>query len=69
MGAEGGSVPDLRKSALVPTEVFSKVLLEGLLESAGMPSFKGKINASELPALRAFIVNQAWSGYEAQSLP
>jgi hypothetical protein len=66
IGAAGGSIPDLRKSAAVTSELFSNIVLSGMYQEMGMPSFDGSIAPQDLPALRAFIVSQAWSAYEAQ---
>ncbi len=67
IGAQGGSIPDLRKSAAVTSELFDRIVLDGQFREMGMPSFKELITPEDLPALRAFIVNQAWSAYETQS--
>lgn len=66
IAAEESSVPDLRKSLLVTSATLRSIVIEGLLAERGMPSFKGVVPTEDLPALEAFIVNQAWLAYEAQ---
>jgi quinohemoprotein ethanol dehydrogenase len=66
IGPEQASVPDLRKSAAVTSDLFGGIVLGGLNGPKGMPSFRDSLKAEDLPALRAFIVNQAWNAYEAQ---
>jgi PQQ-dependent dehydrogenase (methanol/ethanol family) len=66
IGPEQASVPDLRKSAAVTSDLFAGIVLGGLNGPKGMPSFRDSLKAEDLPALRAFIVNQAWNAYEAQ---
>lgn len=66
IGPEQASVPDLRKSAAVTSDKFAAIVIGGMNGSKGMPAFGDTIKAADLPALRAFIVNQAWIAYEAQ---
>ena len=63
----GGSVPDLRRSAIVMGPEFEKVVIGGIFTPAGMPIFKGSIRPDQIEALRAFIVAQAWKAYDQQA--
>jgi len=66
VGPQDATVPDLRKSAQVTSDNFTRIVREGLLAPLGMPSFKDKIREDEIPALRAYIVDQAWIGYDGE---
>ncbi|MFK8020906.1 MAG: PQQ-dependent dehydrogenase, methanol/ethanol family [Pseudomonadales bacterium] len=54
-----GSVPDLRHSEAVWHNNFSKVVLGGLLESAGMPKFDQVLDQSGVEAIHAYVLDQA----------
>ena len=45
---------------------FAAIVLGGLRKDKGMPVFAGSIKADELPALEAYILQQAWQSYDAQ---
>jgi quinohemoprotein ethanol dehydrogenase len=66
IGPQDASVPDLRKSLVVATDLFDGVVLGGSRASKGMPTFKDSIRPEDLPALRAYIVDQAWKAYDTQ---
>ena len=51
LDAAGGSLPDLRYSSKEMIESLDKVLLDGMLASAGMPSFMKILNAEDVKAL------------------
>jgi quinohemoprotein ethanol dehydrogenase len=56
----------LRKSAAVTSDRFAAIVVGGLNGPKGMPGFGDTIKVDDLPALRAYIVNQAWRAYDAQ---
>ena len=64
--AGSGSVPDLRMASAETHDSFAAIVLGGLRKDKGMPVFAASIKANELPALQAFILQQAWLGYDAQ---
>jgi PQQ-dependent dehydrogenase (methanol/ethanol family) len=64
--ADGGSVPDLRKASAETHDTFAAIVLGGLRKDKGMPVFAESIKADELPALEAYILQQAWQAYDAQ---
>lgn len=66
IGPQQGSEPDLRKSAAVTSDAFAAIVLGGLFGPQGMPGFGDSIKAEDLPAVRAFILDQAWKAYDAQ---
>lgn len=61
-----GSVPDLRRINSARLDLFSEIVRGGLLKANGMPIFADSISEKELPALKAFIMNEAWRAYRAQ---
>jgi PQQ-dependent dehydrogenase (methanol/ethanol family) len=61
-----GSVPDLRKTNAPTHDLFSAIVLGGLYKTQGMPVFADVITPEQLPALQAYILEQAWLGYDEQ---
>jgi PQQ-dependent dehydrogenase (methanol/ethanol family) len=61
----GGFVPDLRRASMSTHDLFSRIVHEGLLKTAGMPQF-ADATEDDLRALQAFIINGAWKAYNAQ---
>lgn len=61
-----GSVPDLRRSAIVMGPGFGHVVIDGVFNAAGMPVFRDAIRSDEIEPLRAYIVEQAWKAYDRQ---
>jgi len=55
-----GLFPDLRYSPMINTpEAFGAVVMEGVLESRGMVSFRERISAADAEAIRAYITSRA----------
>jgi PQQ-dependent dehydrogenase (methanol/ethanol family) len=67
IGGGAGSVPDLRRVVPMPLNVFSGFVRGGLLKDNGMPVFANAIREHELPALHAYILQQAWKAYYAET--
>jgi quinohemoprotein ethanol dehydrogenase len=67
--AEGGhgSVPDLRKATAQTHALIGGIVIDGMRQEKGMPSFKDSVGVEELEAIQAYIINQAWEAYEGQS--
>jgi len=61
----GGHIPDLRAAPESILELMPDILRKGSLQQGGMPRFKYFTDA-DVRALRAYIINQAWKGYEWQ---
>lgn len=58
--------PDLRK---LPPEVhaaFRNIVLGGAFASLGMESFSDLLSESDVDAIHAYLVGQAWQGYNDQ---
>jgi alcohol dehydrogenase (cytochrome c)/quinohemoprotein ethanol dehydrogenase len=52
--------PDLRYSpALNSEQAFAAIVLEGALQSAGMASFKDRMSAADIEAVRAYLIERA----------
>ena len=64
-----GSLPDLRRLDAARFERVSQVVRGGLLKASGMPVFADTIREEDIPALKAYILQQAWHGYHAQTAP
>ncbi len=61
-----GTFPDLRYSArLASSEMWNSVVLDGELESGGMVSFEGTLEASDPDAVRHYIISRAHADREA----
>ena len=60
-GAVGGGsgVPDLRYANEATHALFPRILLEGLLQPAGMPRFDDFLSEAEVRSIQAFILDQA----------
>jgi mono/diheme cytochrome c family protein len=61
----GSSIPDLRMASAQTHAQIAAIVLGGLRRDKGMPSFP-TIPIEELKAIQAYILAEAWTGYEAQ---
>lgn len=61
-----GSVPDLRRISPARLALFSEIVRGGLLKANGMPIFADTIREEDLPALKAFLISEAWRAYRGQ---
>jgi quinohemoprotein ethanol dehydrogenase len=58
--------PDLRK---IPPELhaqFKNIVLKGALAMAGMESFADILSEADVDAIHAYVIDQAWQGYNEQ---
>jgi quinohemoprotein ethanol dehydrogenase len=58
--------PDLRK---MPPELhaqFKNIVLKGALAPAGMESFDDILSEADVDAIHAYVIDQAWQGYNEQ---
>ena len=60
-GAVGtGVVPDLRKSGVIAdAATFKSVVIDGMLASNGMASFKPVLTPEEAESIRAYLISRA----------
>lgn len=61
-----GSVPDLRRIGAARLELFPQIIRGGLLTPLGMPDYREMVSEADLPALKAYVLEQAWLEYDAQ---
>ena len=61
------SVPDLRHASAETHALLGGIVIDGLRQDKGMPSFKGAVTMEELEAIQAFVINQSWAAYEEQN--
>jgi PQQ-dependent dehydrogenase (methanol/ethanol family) len=58
-------VPDLRRLSAATLLEFPGIVL-GSRRDRGMPVFAGQVTPSDINALQAFVLDQAWNAYESQ---
>lgn len=61
----GSQIPDLRNTPEALLELMPSILEKGTLRQSGMPQFP-YFSDDEVNALQAYIINQAWTSYDAQ---
>lgn len=54
-----GSIPDLRYLEAIWHENFEAVVLDGLMEQAGMPRFDEALNAGQVAKIHAYVIKRA----------
>lgn len=64
--AATGTVPDLRRINEKTYAEFEDIVLGGIRASRGMGSFKGVLNKQDVDAIRAAILDDAWSAFERE---
>ncbi len=60
-----GAIPNLKHMRPATHEVFSKIVLDGLLVPNGMPRFDDALTANEVAAIHAYLIDAAWVSYES----
>jgi len=61
-GARGGSegaMPNLQRSTAITHRNFERIVLEGIRDEEGMPSFAGLLSSDEVGLIQAYIVSHA----------
>jgi quinohemoprotein ethanol dehydrogenase len=56
VGGGGGVIPDLGYSSEATHSIFKKIVLEGLLESRGMPNFSKKLTEDQVSDIQRYIL-------------
>jgi len=64
-----GSIPDLRHLPVAWHEHFEAVVLEGLMERAGMPRFDDVLDRDEVRLIQAFVLERANQDAERRAAP
>ena len=65
-GMSGGVLPDLRKVAPETQQAWDSIVLEGALESRGMPRFDHPITSAQSEAVRQYVIKRAIDTRPAQ---
>lgn len=60
-----GAIPNLKHMPSSKHALFSRIVLDGLLVSNGMPRFDDVLSESEVSAIHAYLIDAAWASYEA----
>jgi quinohemoprotein ethanol dehydrogenase len=55
----GGITPDLRHSSFLANDVWYQIVLNGILQDAGMASFGKVLDQSTASAIRAYVIHEA----------
>ena len=55
----GGITPDLRHSSFLTNDVWYQIVLNGILQDAGMASFGKVLDQSKATAIRAYVIHEA----------
>jgi quinohemoprotein ethanol dehydrogenase len=59
--------PDLRKLNPALHKAFNAIVLRGILSQGGMASFADVVTPAEANAIHAYLIDQSWQAYRAQS--
>jgi quinohemoprotein ethanol dehydrogenase len=59
VAVSGGVLPDLRYSGTLDSDQWFYVVLDGVLQSKGMVSFKSEISREDAAAIRAYVIFRA----------
>jgi PQQ-dependent dehydrogenase (methanol/ethanol family) len=62
-----GVAKDLRFASAGTHREFAAIVVGGLRHDRGMPAFRD-LTSDDARAIQAYVLNQAWSGYQAQSV-
>jgi mono/diheme cytochrome c family protein len=60
-----GVAKDLRFGSAQTHREFAAIVIGGLRHDKGMPAFTD-VTANEARAIQAYVINQAWNGYNSQ---
>jgi mono/diheme cytochrome c family protein len=64
-----GSVPDLRRLDNIWYQKFDDVVLGGMMQGAGMPSFKADLTPAEARNIKAYVLHKANEDWEIHNSP
>ena len=59
-------LPDLRRLSPEKHELFIDVVLKGMLAPLGMGRFDDVLSRDDAEAIRAYLIQEAWSAYDQQ---
>ena len=58
--------PDLRRMSADTHAHFQDIVLKGTLRDQGMPQWDDVMNANDVKAIHAYLIDQSWQAYNAQ---
>ena len=64
-----GSVPDLRRLDNIWYDKFDDVVLNGMMQEAGMPGFKADLTQAETRNIKAYVLHKANEDWEIENSP
>jgi quinohemoprotein ethanol dehydrogenase len=62
-----GVLPDLRRLTAAKHQLFYDIVLGGVLQPLGMGRFDDVLTRADAEAIHAYVVDEAWNGFRAQS--
>ena len=62
----GGITPDLRRSSAATHEIWQQIVIDGVLASAGMVSFRDFVTSKDAEDIRQYVLAEANRVYAAQ---
>ena len=65
----GGLTPDLRHSALLRSDAWYNVVLDGTMTQGGMAGFKPVLSREQASAIRAYVIAEAQKALRATQAP
>ncbi len=68
-GGSRGAMPSLHRATSLTHRNFHRIVLEGLREEEGMPSYAGILTAEEVTAIHAYVVSRARAAVAAAANP
>lgn len=60
-------LPDLRRLSTATHGIFYDIVLNGAYQAKGMPRWDDVLSRADVEAIHAYLVDQAWQAYTAQS--
>lgn len=58
-----GAIPNLKNMQPFTHELFTEIVLEGLLVGNGMPNFSDVLTEADVEAIHAYLIDTAWTSY------
>ncbi|MEM8981809.1 MAG: PQQ-dependent dehydrogenase, methanol/ethanol family [Pseudomonadota bacterium] len=62
-----GAIPNLKNMQPGTHQIFSQIVLEGLLVPNGMPSFADALTVEEVDAIHAYLIDTAWASFTSNA--
>jgi mono/diheme cytochrome c family protein len=62
-------MPDLRQSASLHSDLFERIVFDGVLGNRGMPGYADLLGKDAVMAIKAYVIDRAREGYAMQQQP